>query len=733
VKKNILLLLFFLFPIANTTFAYSVDTHEILSEKATEHSKLASDKGDYLKNLGFKNNIDEVFSGKEVIKLIKVGSVDEDKPFLSFRYRNHFHNPLPIKIWEEAGLDDFFTGKSSLVWAQDSENEFSWQNVRQYYYDALTTGSEESFAKTFKGLGHIIHLIQDAAQPAHVRNDFHMLDPFGLKPRLSPGLETWSKNKPGIISAFASQPVFPTVNLSVPINGYEPITQFFDTAQGIYDGTNPSTSLSQGLAEYANANFASDDTIFTENYDSNHKHYFPFPRKEDTIEYNEYVGDGKYRTYFKKIQNGETINHLAAIERLHIYLDPWPRVQLPFHHLDEQCHEDYTEKLIPRAVGYSTGLIDYFFRGEIEVDQINAESITITNNSSETMVGIFTLYYDATNGNRKPVENGQPNNEWPLSLQAGQTSNELTFTEPTDIAEGTQYILVFKGSLGSETGAVVGKVVVEKCPLFTASLLTGPAPLSLRVYPNAQDRPELDNFLYDFNDGSFSYSDTGYYLGSSVHVYVNAGAYTPVVHYSDEPIWEELPDVLLNKRTYRRQTPYYQTSEAEAWAAYSALSWVPFGTDLIASHYLQLSGTSYYRYSSYMYIVDIDLTAYDDSMPIYLVFAFGSSPSSSKLSGGVQTSIGGNINRNDSTAQVLSGRTSETPYYRLLDLTSYAGTIITDLEVTDNTGYARKTDGPWAGNTINGWLNVPVRRRYVHRIVPSKCTTTRENYITVIE
>jgi hypothetical protein len=134
-----------------------------------------------------------------------------------------------------------------------------------------------------------------------------------------------------------------------------------------------------------------------------------------------------------------------------------------------------------------------------------------------------------------------------------------------------------------------------------------------------------------------------------------------------------------------------------------------------------------------MYIVDIDLTAYDDSMPIYLVFAFGSSPSSSKLSGGVQTSIGGNINRNDSTAQVLSGRTSETPYYRLLDLTSYAGTIITDLEVTDNTGYARKTDGPWAGNTINGWLNVPVRRRYVHRIVPSKCTTTRENYITVIE
>lgn len=53
-KKIISFLLLFLFAIINTTFAYSVNTHKIISGKAAESSRLALDKGDYLKNLGFK-------------------------------------------------------------------------------------------------------------------------------------------------------------------------------------------------------------------------------------------------------------------------------------------------------------------------------------------------------------------------------------------------------------------------------------------------------------------------------------------------------------------------------------------------------------------------------------------------------------------------------------------------------------------------------------------------------
>ena len=74
-KKVILFLLLFLFLIANTALSYSVETHKIISGKATENSKLALDKGDYLKDLGFQNNIGEEFSGKTVIDLIKVGKL----------------------------------------------------------------------------------------------------------------------------------------------------------------------------------------------------------------------------------------------------------------------------------------------------------------------------------------------------------------------------------------------------------------------------------------------------------------------------------------------------------------------------------------------------------------------------------------------------------------------------------------------------------------------------------
>jgi len=99
--------------------------------------------------------------------------------------------------------------------------------------------------------------------------------------------------------------------------------------------------------------------------------------------------------------------------------------------------------------------LNYFFRGELEVVQnSNSNSITITNNSSEDMDGTFTLYYDASDDTRKSVSDGS----WSLVLEAGSTSNELNFTEPEDLGEDKPYILVFEGTLGSESNAVVGKI-----------------------------------------------------------------------------------------------------------------------------------------------------------------------------------------------------------------------------------------------------------------------------------
>ncbi len=161
---------------------------------------LDKNKGDYLRNLGFDKGWKEELKWNEtktIKEWIAKGAELEDEGsdwdaiIGRARYVNHFHNPT--RLWNVAGLSDLQNGESSLGWAQDSTKQdnsiggdWSWQTIRQLYYVALTGRAfdgtikaineqerNEYFAQTFKGLGHQMHLIQDAAQPAHVRNDAH--------------------------------------------------------------------------------------------------------------------------------------------------------------------------------------------------------------------------------------------------------------------------------------------------------------------------------------------------------------------------------------------------------------------------------------------------------------------------------------------------------------------------------------------------------------------------------
>ncbi|MBI3620747.1 MAG: hypothetical protein HY208_00965, partial [Nitrospirae bacterium] len=110
--------------------------------------------------------------------------------------------------------------------------------------------------------------------------------------------------------------------------------------------------------------------------------------------------------------------------------------------------------LIPRAVGYSAGLLNYFFRGTLGAEG-TSNAIRITNHSNEEMNGIFTLYYDNDNAERHPVGNAS----WNLSLPANSRSDELTFEIPPDARDAGRYMLVFRGTMGAESDAVVGRLV----------------------------------------------------------------------------------------------------------------------------------------------------------------------------------------------------------------------------------------------------------------------------------
>jgi hypothetical protein len=398
-------------------------THRDLSSFAAQNSVLSKTKGDYLKNIGFNKELLEEFTWnnkkRTVEDWLREGAFLEDSVVWyelitnRGRFNNHFHNPL--KLWSSAGLDDYLTipiplppytythhvyGLSSILWAQDSDyqasfrkGDQSWKKIREHYYTALTgrdfTGLEvaldkakrdEYFARTFSGLGHQIHLVQDTAQPDHVRNDTHVEDSLlGNQYLIGPSyFETWAKRNPSIINSFASKApdLMPQVSLNTPQYGLVPITQFIDAEQ--YNmGTIPSTSLTWGLSEYTNSNFVSDNTIFTENFNQSNRNYFPYPRYSTQCYelYDKDIGANKKKTYLKKKCEGEPVERFAAPGPFFKHLNSFPLLQRLDLMLDEGVHYDYAEKLIPRAVGYSAGLLNYFFRGEMEAVNLNKENL----------------------------------------------------------------------------------------------------------------------------------------------------------------------------------------------------------------------------------------------------------------------------------------------------------------------------------------------------------------------
>ena len=473
---------FFVLLLNQKVFAWNEETHMNLSQYAAENSILELSQGNYMSKLGYENGINEKFlwnnKMQEIFKWIREGAFFEDagsnRDAITGRARftNHFHNPL--KPWDSAGLSDLQSGESSLKWAQDSAKQsvsigedWSWQKIRVHYYNAITKTTDTErlayFAQTFRGLGQQMHLIQDAAQPAHVRNDAHPIDGAGW----TNGLETWTKKKLqnlGAMKYFAPNPLFSQATLDISNDGYAPITQFIDTKQ--YVGSLiPDTSLTWGLSEYTNSNFVSDDTIFTNNFSQSDEHYFPYPKysaqcyeifEEDFLIYLK-------RLYLRKKSDngcgGEFIEHFAVASPSFKYLGFNSAIQKLALKLDTRVHSDYASLLIPRAVGYSAGLLNYFFRGDMFMmsDFDLGYGYVIVNNTDEDVSGTFELWYDNINDERVKITN------WEFSLDKESSGNNrspnISFIKPTDAKEECKYIFVFRGQMGQEQDAVAGRIL----------------------------------------------------------------------------------------------------------------------------------------------------------------------------------------------------------------------------------------------------------------------------------
>jgi len=456
-------------------YAYELGTHREIAQRAAQPSISSLDqvlKGE----LGFPDGITQTFPARiqpgirSVAQLIGDGAEAEDDPV--WRTINHFHNPL--QPWDQAGLSVLgFGGQSSVLWQQNASQDtstvrvglfsirvgggnHSWQDARRHYLNALggetTVDRATAFAEMFETLGYLTHLIQDASVPAHTRNDSHLppLDPEGYEKHVD-RLQSAAAGSAGrnLFEGFLNRdPVRPPGSIFTPTGDPRapvPIARLIDT--DTFGGQNFEvlTLTNLGVAEYTNGNFLSDDTIFSD---------FALPRRGSLgADFFEPEGD-KLRRYFEKVGEGQGIRHFVAESTLY---DPVnAELGRPMNEglvLTRRVYEDYAAQLLPRAVGYSAVLLDYFFRGTLDFTIGGSspnQTLIITNKSDEAMDGTFTLYADNFSQVRAAVKSFPD-----LTLGPQATTTSLTFTPP---AEVQAYTLVFQGRLGNEEGAVAGKV-----------------------------------------------------------------------------------------------------------------------------------------------------------------------------------------------------------------------------------------------------------------------------------
>src|SRR3989338_2165687 len=485
-KKNCVIVLLLILLSSSVCFALEKTTHEKLNEFIATNSLNGFSLDVYLRNqLGFANGIKEEFKlteTKKVWEWIKLGGSSEDEPFYT-RSFNHFHNPL--LSWDQAGFGGTF--KSAILWAQDQGSfgslfggNYSWKAVRDYYYLGLTSSTkterEKNLADTFRGLGQLMHLVEDMSVPAHTRNDAHVIgyhyEKAVEKIRTS-GDETMKK----IYNDAVANPITfdPSIlvlasNPLAPI----PIAKIFDTDK--YDESTAVSTLPSGttfgLAEYTNANFFSEETIFKG---------FSHPAKENTnaVLTEQQAKDGKLDKIWYIYKNGDTSGkRLAAYSYFWINSGFIPKTEW-LYNLDDNVYSDYAYLLLPRAVGYSAGLLNYFFRGNFRITNVSYDSTSIT---MWVMNKTYIDPADPVNSAIEPMGPGSLIVSYSYKDNQGNTiyglSNAInvntvpsvkdnmyipaTFPLNSPIpsaASDVSFILIFRGVLGNESDAIAAKRV----------------------------------------------------------------------------------------------------------------------------------------------------------------------------------------------------------------------------------------------------------------------------------
>jgi hypothetical protein len=472
---------------ACTARAYEVDTHAKITRQAVEQSTLTDLTQGPLAGLGVTDRgqklraIPPSGTGEivQALELVALGAVYEDDVGSQFgeeprRFMRHFFDPQD----RGTGLGDLPSSRQWVLEAEGDipEQQFSLRDAHEFYLQALSRRDkptrEHNLIHLMQTIGRAVHHLQDMSQPAHTRDDIH---PKGLDGDF---YESYTDSQ-FVDKARPLPGRLPCGEAAIDLHVFNAAEKFWS------DG-------GRGIAEFSSKNFVSQDTNFRvvgNQSVADPKHELPaFPSSPifETVTLPELDMTGPSATTMRfmglpisdAISEGGCFNSRAVAQSFLFGVE-----EMPHYSLNSFTWEANYPILFPRAIAYSVGLIDYFFRGRLRL-----ESYSVTGNSVQVIVrnisaaefalaempgasgAEFSVYYDTQDGIRHRLSL-QGDDLAGGALAYGETAT-LSFGLPSNVATNVEkpFVLVFDGQIGNERGI--------------AAIAVGPHSGSLLATPN---------------------------------------------------------------------------------------------------------------------------------------------------------------------------------------------------------------------------------------------------------
>ncbi len=418
----------------------------------------------------------------------------------------------------------------------------------------------------------VIHHIQDMSQPQHVRNDAHCDSPWcKLTGDYNPSYyEEYTNNHRAEILDQYDCDSYPRLDLKK-----------FSKARDFWINDNH-----YGMAEYTNRNFVSQGSNFHRSYDgdgyvANPRYAYPDPQNGGlgnvitTASASElpaqvalsgdiwFLGTSVVDNYTGKVDFNERTSSVSLWDdhlEVHFwYGSGWYQfAYASYNHLNFKAAYPY---LIPRAIAYSAGLIDYFFRGRMKVSDVtyiggDRVRLTVTNTTAEEnpgnapfafsgfspdRPGRFHLFQDDADGTRwelPPINEQDAELSYLEVFDAGD-SKVLEFSLAAvpgnpDFDLDKPLTLVYDGLIGEERGIAVASFSLSRLLAFDISRASAgsPVPNIIDIYQSldggASWQPVPSSHLVvPINDISPDWGDR---LAVQAAVYVGDGS---VLFYPD--------------------------------------------------------------------------------------------------------------------------------------------------------------------------------------------------------